>query len=472
MFTLRSIAWAAGPIAFILILFLAPFEVALENKVLAVAAWMLIWWVLEAVELYITAMLPMVLFPMLGILSVGDTFIPYANPIIFLFLGGFILALGMETHRLHERIAYGLLRLTGSKPQGIILGFMIATASVAMWISNTATAVMLLPIGMSVIQLVGDQESSKPILGRFALLMMLGIAYAANIGGMITLIGTPPNLVFAGYYYEQFGVDYSFLDWLKVGIPIGGLLLLVGYLLLTKVVYPIRAGKVEGVDALLEARWAALGKVKRAEAMVMIIFGLTVFLWITAAYWNELLGTRMFNNTSIAMLGGILMFTVPTDLKVGKFILQWSDAAQLPWGILILFGGGLSLAAGLDAAGFIDHMVGAITGLGLGSVFMLLLALTAFALFATEVMSNVALVTVLLPVVFGIAEAMEVDALLLTIPVTLAASCAFMMPISTPPNAVVYSSGLVSVKQMIRAGVWMNVLSIMIIVMVIYWLYG
>ncbi len=469
---LRWLAWAAGPLAFLLVLLIAPFELALENKVFAVAAWMLIWWMLEAVELYITAMLPMVLFPMLGILSVSATFIPYANPIIFLFLGGFILALGMETHRLHERIAFGLLRLTGSRPAGIIFGFMLATASVAMWISNTATAVMLLPIGLSVIELVGSDERTQPILGRFALLMMLGIAYAANIGGMITLIGTPPNLVFAGYYYEHFGVDFSFLEWLKIGVPVGVGLLLAGFLLLTKVVYPIRSGNIDGVDELLEARWKALGKVKRGEALVMIIFGFTVFLWISASFWNDLFETRFLNNTSIAMLGGLLLFTVPLDWKEGKFILQWSDAAKLPWGILILFGGGLSLASGLEAAGFIDQIVAWITSLGFQDVLGLLIALTVAALFMTEVMSNVALVTVLLPVVFGIAEAMEVNTLLLTIPVTLAASCAFMMPISTPPNAVVYSSGLVNVKQMMRAGIWMNILSILVIVAVIYLFYA
>jgi len=468
----KQIGLFAGPLLALFIFLLDPGADALQTKVLCIAAWMLVWWVLETVELYVTAMLPMVLFPMLGVMSVPDTFVPYANPIIFLFLGGFILALAMEERRLHERIAFGLLRLTGTKPAGIVLGFMLATWAVAMWISNTATAVMLLPIAISIIQLLKEQGTDEALVKRISLLLMLGIAYAANIGGMVTLIGTPPNLVFAGFYYDAFGVDFAFVDWLKVGIPIGALLLGLGYLVLIKFIYPVSSNRIEGVSELLHERWKSLGKMKRPELTVLVIFGLTVFLWIFSVQINDLLGTRVLNNTSIAMLGGILMFVTPINLSQGEFVVSWEHARKLPWGILILFGGGLSLAGGLEKAGIIALVAEFVASRDIDSVFLLMVGLTFVSLFLTEVMSNVALVTVLLPVVFGIAGELEVDALLLTVPVTLAASCAFMMPISTPPNAVVYSSGYVSVKEMLRAGVWMNMISVVVISLICYALFG
>ncbi|MEQ9186617.1 MAG: SLC13 family permease [Cryomorphaceae bacterium] len=468
----KQVGLFSGPLAAMLVFILDPGVDALQTKVLSVAAWMLIWWVLEAVELYVTAMLPMVLFPMLGIMSVNDAFVPYANPIIFLFLGGFILALAMEERKLHERLAFSLLRLTGTRPAGIVLGFMLATWSVAMWISNTATAVMLLPIAISIIQLIKEQGTDDTLVRRISLLLMLGIAYAANIGGMVTLIGTPPNLVFAGFYYESFGTDFAFTDWLKVGIPVGVLLLGAGYVLLTKLVYPVNSEPIAGVNELLERKWKGLGKMARPERTVLIIFGFTVLLWVFSGQINDSLGTRVLNNTSIAMLGGILMFVTPVNLRKGEFVVNWSHAQKLPWGILILFGGGLSLASGLEHAGIISLIASFVADCGIDSVFLLMLGLTIVSLFLTEVMSNVALVTVLLPVVFGIATELEVNALLLTVPVTLAASCAFMMPISTPPNAVVYSSGYVSVKQMLRAGIWMNVVSVCAISLICYLLFA
>ena len=435
---------------------------------LAVAAWMLIWWILEVLPIYITALLPMVFFPTLDILSLTETFMPYGSPIVFLFLGGFIIAQAMEERRLHERISFGLIRLTGTKPRQIILGFMIATTIVAMWISNTATAVMLLPIALSVTELMQEQSNDESLNRRFRLLLMLGIAYAANIGGTMTLIGTPPNIVFAGYYLQAYGKDFPFAQWFVYGLPTGGLLLFLTYNLLTKIVYPIRGGEVDGVRELIAKKWKELGPMTKPERLVLMVFALTVFLWIFASALNDLMGQRVFNNTNIAMLGGILMFTVPVDFKKGEFILDWESTKKLPWGILLLFGGGLTMAKGLDTAGIIDVIGNYVANNVTASPLLLTLALTAVALFATEIMSNVALVTVLLPVVLGIGEKTGVDPLLLAIPVTLAASCAFMMPISTPPNAVVYSSGYVSVRQMMKAGFWLNLISILVIVGVVY----
>ena len=433
---------------------------------------MLIWWILEVFPIFITALLPMVFFPALEILNLQETFMPYGSPIVFLFLGGFIIALAMEERRLHERISYGLIRLTGTKPRQIILGFMIATALVAMWISNKATAVMLLPIALSVSKLLGEQSKDEQLLQRFRLLLMLGIAYAANIGGTMTLIGTPPNLVFAGYYYETFGVDFPFSRWFIFGLPTGGILLFLTYQLLTRILYPIGGSEIEGVKELIQKKWKEMGRISRAEGSVLVVFTITVLLWVFAQPLNDLMGVRALNNTNIAMFGGVAMFVVPVNWSEGEFILDWKSTVKLPWGILILFGGGLTMAKGLETAGIIQSIGEFFANNTDLSPFALVLLLTTFAVFATELMSNVALVTVLLPVVIGIGKSTNVDPLLLAIPVTLAASCAFMMPISTPPNAVVYSSGYVSVKQMMRAGFWLNIISIAVITLICYLILG
>lgn len=378
----------------------------------------------------------------------------------------------MEERRLHERISYGLIRLTGTKPRQIILGFMIATALVAMWISNTATAVMLLPIALSVSKLLGEQSKDEQLLQRFRLLLMLGIAYAANIGGTMTLIGTPPNLVFAGYYYETFGVDFPFSRWFIFGLPTGGILLFLTYQLLTRILYPIGGSEIEGVKELIQKKWKEMGRISRAEGSVLVVFTITVLLWVFAQPLNDFMGVRALNNTNIAMFGGVAMFVVPVNWSEGEFILDWKSTVKLPWGILILFGGGLTMAKGLETAGIIQSIGEFFANNTDLSPFALVLLLTTFAVFATELMSNVALVTVLLPVVIGIGKSTNVDPLLLAIPVTLAASCAFMMPISTPPNAVVYSSGYVSVKQMMRAGFWLNIISIAVITLICYFILG
>jgi solute carrier family 13 (sodium-dependent dicarboxylate transporter), member 2/3/5 len=459
----KRIAFFFGPAMF---LFLLLFDFGLEQlvaKVLAVAAWMVIWWVFEVLPIYITAMLPMVFFPALGVMDIKSTFLPYGSPIVFLFLGGFLIALAMEEHKLHHRLAFGLIKLTGSKPRGIILGFMIATASVAMWISNTATTVMMLPIGLSVIHLMKEQQLDQKFLRRFSLLLMLGIAYAANIGGTMTLIGTPPNLVFAGYYFAEFGQDFGFGRWLMIGIPTGVALIISGYYLLVKWVYPIANKPLDGVAEMFDEKWRALGKMNKSERLVMVVFTLTVIAWVSLEWLNAWIGMKVFNNTNIAMGGGLLMFLVPVNLGKGEFLLHWESTKRLPWGILILFGGGLCLASALEAAGLIDTIAHWVNDHVSSNAFMICLGLTLLSIFLTELMSNVALVTVLLPVVFALATQMNIDPIYLTIPVTLAASCAFMMPISTPPNAIVYSSGYITVGQMMRAGIWMNLLATIII---------
>jgi sodium-dependent dicarboxylate transporter 2/3/5 len=396
-------------------------------------------------------------------MSVKETFLPYASPIVFLFFGGFLIALALEKYNVHKRIAYGLIRLTGSKPRQVLLGFMAATASIAMWISNTATSVMMLPIGLSVVALLKDAGQDEKERGKFATLLMLIIAFSANIGGTMTLIGTPPNLVFAGFYSEYVGIDFPFIDWLVLGIPTGTLLLILAYFLLTKFIYPVSNEPVSGLSELLESKWTSLGKPDIPEKLVIAVFIVTVLGWVSLNEINQLAGCKLLSNTTVAMSGGLLMFLIPTNLKHGNFLLEWQDTVKLPWGIIILFGGGLTLASGLEKAGIIDLLASHITSAFNLSGFTLIIPLILLSIFLTEIMSNVALVTVLLPVIFGIAQHSGLDVLAITIPVTIAASCAFMMPISTPPNAIVYASGSVSVKQMARAGIWMNLISALVL---------
>lgn len=383
-------------------------------------------------------------------------------------MGGFIIALAMEKRKLHLRIALNLIRITGTKPTGIILGFSLATAFLSMWISNTATAVMMLPIAMSVMQLLKQKDETKEYK-KFGLALMLSIAYAANIGGTMTLIGTPPNVVFAGFLLERYQIEIGFGEWMLVGVPFGLLMLSLTYFLLTKVMIKIKLPKIEGAKQLISSELAELGKMQRAEKMVLFVFVLTAFLWMFKSQVNTLVfGSSVLNNTSIAMLGGLLMFCIPVNLNTGEFLLNWKTMKDLPWGILLLFGGGLSMAAALESVGAID-IIGNYVAENLSvSLFALVIGLATLSVFSTEIMSNVALVTVLLPVVFGIGDKLGVNPYELSIPVVLAASCAFMMPISTPPNAVVYSSGQIKVKEMMRVGFVLNVATILILASLVY----
>ena len=471
MNTIQKIAFILGPVGLVLILI---FSQSSNNpelyKMLGIAFWMMLWWITEVVPIYVTALLPMVLFPSLGLFSTKETFAPYANPIIFLFMGGFIIALAMEKRKLHIRIALNLIKITGTKPTGIILGFSIATAFLSMWISNTATTVMMLPIAMSVLNLLSQKDNTKEYK-KFGLALMLSIAYSANIGGTMTLIGTPPNVVFAGFMLDRYNIEVGFGEWMMIGVPFGILMLGISFLVLTKGMVKIRLPKIEGAEELISSELSALGNMQKAEKMVLFVFVLTASLWMFKSQVNSVVyGASILSNTSIAMLGGLLMFCLPVSIANGEFLLNWKAMKDLPWGILLLFGGGLSLAAGLESVGAID-LVGTFISENLSiSIWVLVIGLATLSLFATEIMSNVALVTVLLPVVMGISDQMGISPFEFAIPVTLAASCAFMMPISTPPNAVVYSSGQIKVKQMMRVGFVINIATILVLSSVVYWL--
>lgn len=435
-------------------------------KVIAVALWMITWWILEAVPIPVTALLPMVLFPLLGIFEMAEATSPYSNPIIYLFMGGFIIALAMENNKLHLRIALNLIRFTGTRADGIILGFYLSTAFLSMWISNTATAVMMLPIAMSILQLIQAENKSlskQRGFQNFAFALMLGIAYAANIGGVITIIGTPPNVVLVGYMQEIYGYNLDFSRWLLVGIPIGGLLLALMYYLLVRVLYPNGLGHIGGSAQVIQQQLAELGPVQSGEIRTTTVLVFTAICWILREPLNQLFSTSLLNDTIIAMVGGLLMFVVPAGKIKGPKLLDWKNMQRLPWGILLLFGGGMCLAKGMEAAGIIQEIGAFVSNNPILSVSTLILTLIFTTLFLTEVMSNVALVTIFLPVVMGIADGLGAPVLMFVIPVAMASSFAFMLPISTPPNAILFSSGFIGIREMMKVGIWLNLISILLL---------
>lgn len=466
----RKIGLYLGPLLFLVILMMPTTEpLSVEGqRVIAIATWMLTWWISEAVQLPVTALLPIVLLPLLGIVSdIGEATAPYANPIIFLFMGGFMIALALEKWNLHRRMALNIVQFTGTKADGILLGFMLATAFLSMWISNTATAVMMLPIATSMVKILRDSygKDDKKI-ANFALVMMLGIAYSANIGGVATIVGTPPNSVLASMILDKYGYEISFADWFMVGLPFSVCLLFLSYIFLVKIIYPNHLGRFEASEEIIKEELSKLGRLKKGEKITLIIFVSIALLWIFRGGVNWLIPGLGLNDTMIAMIGTILLFVLPVDWQKGDFVLHWEDTQKLPWGILLLFGGGISLASSMEKTGLIELIASSVGGEQSLSIFWITALLTIIVLFMTEVMSNVALVTVMIPVVAGLAGSFGENALLMTIPITMAASCAFMLPMATPPNAIVFASGEIEVNQMIKAGIVLNIISVIVIMLI------
>ena len=475
----KLIGLALGPALFIIIIFSVTPGLFSEKSivVLGLGAWMVTWWATEAMPIPVSALLPMVVFPLMGVSTVREASAPYGDPVIFLFMGGFILALGLERHNLHQRIALSLIRLTGTSGNGIILGFMLSTALISMWISNTATAIMMLPIAASVTSLLAKEmgQENDPRFKKFATGLMLSIAYAASIGGIATIIGTPPNVVMVGYMKRFYDLDVSFSKWMVVGIPLMILLLASCYIIITRILFVNHLPSIEGSRDLIQRKFQELGKISKEEKLVLMVFSITCFFWIFRQNLNGLIGKNLLDDTTIAMAGGMLMFLLPVNLSSQKFLLDWSDMKELPWGILLLFGGGLCLADGMEKSGLVQ-LVGNYFGAQKEiSPSILILSLTAISMGLTELMSNVALVTIFVPVVFGIADGFHINPIWLAMPVTFAASCAFMMPISTPPNAVLFSTGYIKMKEMIKTGLLLNLASLIIItifgITIIQWIF-
>ena len=396
----------------------------------------------------------------------GEVGANYGSPIVFLFFGGFVMALALEKVNLHKRIALNIIRLTGTTPNKVVLGFMIATAALSMWISNTASTVVMLPIAISVINLLIDDEDGFTKRDQnFALSVMLGIAFSANAGGIATVIGTPPNSVMIGLLENEYNIQISFLKWMTLGLPFSITLIGITYLVLVKWMFPNKGLKFNASKEVIQKELKALGPTSGKEKMVLIIFGITVFLWVFRTLINTIFPKLGLSDTMISVFAAIALFSIPYNLRKGDFIITWKDTSRLAWGILILFGGGLALAKGMSVSGIVDLVA---NGIAQSDISIVLTAslLILLMLFMTELMSNVALVAVLAPVVAGIAIGLGVPILYLLIPVTIASSCAFMLPMATPPNAIVFASGYVKVPQMARVGIFLNLISVGLLILV------
>lgn len=447
---------------------------------LAVMTLMATWWLTEAIDISATALMPIALFPLLGVADIRAASAPYGSDVIFLFMGGFLMALSMQRWGLDRRIALITLRLVGTKPPMMIGGFMGVTAALSMWVSNTATAAMMMPIAMSVIDLVmrqrtGATADEQPIMPapdkphrNFALSMMLGIAYAASIGGIATIIGSPPNGIVVDFIKQTYGRDVSFAQWLMIGLPFSALLLPIAWVLIVWVLYPIGLERIEGGRAMIEAEYRKLGRVAAGEWATFVVFICTAALWIFRPLVQGISidGARPFaglSDAGIGMLGGLALFLIPLDVKAGTFAMNWRTAVRLPWGILILFGGGLSLAAAVQANGVGDFLGAQVAQFrGASALVVVLIVVTAIT-FITELTSNTATTATLVPILAALAPGLGVNPYLLIVPASIAASCAFMMPVATPPNAIVFASGYVTIPQMCKAGLWLNLIGVVLV---------
>jgi sodium-dependent dicarboxylate transporter 2/3/5 len=432
--------------------------------------WMAVWWMSEAVPIPITSLLPIVLFPVLGIAPIGQAAAPYANPLIYLFMGGFILAIGMEKTGLHKRIALALLRRVGTRPDAIIGGFMLSCALLSMWVTNTATTMMMLPIGLSVIALAREQEGGKA--SELGPALMLAIAYSCTIGGLGTLIGTVPNALVAGFMQETYGIQIGFVQWMGVGVPLVAVGIPLTWWLLTRRLFHLGHAPLEGLEDLIRHQLREMGPASRDEKWVFRVFGVIVLLWMTRPLLSD--WVPGLSDTGIALFGAIVLFLIPSatpgDTWESRFLLTWRDAERLPWGILVLFGGGLSLAAAIADTGLASWLGTLISGISDWPVLLIIASVTLLVIFLTELTSNTATTAAFLPVMASVALGIGQNPFLLTIPATLAASAAFMLPVATPPNAIVYGSGMVSIPQMARTGIWMNLLFTVLMSGMVYFL--
>ena len=465
----KTIGLILGPLMFILIiLFFHPNGLTKPaNAVLASAVWIAVWWITEALPIAVTALLPIILFPLSGGLKLEETTASYGHKYVFLYIGGFIVAIAIEKWNLHKRIALNIIKIVGTNVVKIILGFMIATAFLSMWISNTATSVMILPIGMAIVTQLKDNpktiQDENLIFGKA---LMLAIAYSASIGGMATLIGTPPNLVLAGVVKETYGIEITFSQWFIFGFPISVMLLFICWLYLTKVAFKFKQKAFPGGREEIRAQLKALGKMTYEEKTVLVVFACTAFAWISRSFLLKQI-VPAIDDTIIAITAGAVLFLLPSKEK-NERILDWEDAIKLPWGIILLFGGGMALAIGFESSGLAVWIGQQMTSLSALPLILILLILITSVNFLTEITSNLATTAMILPVLVSMASAIGVHPYLLLLGATVAASCAFMLPVATPPNAVVFGSGYLKIEDMVRKGFWMNIISIILLTSIIY----
>ncbi|MDG1287841.1 MAG: DASS family sodium-coupled anion symporter [Rickettsiales bacterium] len=437
--------------------------------VLVIALWMALWWMTEAVPMAVTALIPLVAFPLLDLGSLKSVGSSYAGKAIFLTLGGFIIGIALQRWNLHIRIAMQTVKRVGTEPRRVIGGFMIACAFLSMWMTNTATTVMMLPIAYSVALLLSNEgKGDDAVKKRFGTALMLGLAYSASIGGMMTLVGTSTNVMFKGYFEENYGIEIDFLDWMKVAVPIGVTLLFITWWLLTRIMFPCKMEAHDGIAKIINQKLADLGKMSVGEKRTLFVFVLTASLWVGKDWLEPYLGGLKLNDASIAIFGALLLFIIPADWKSGTFLLEWKDTRDVPWGILLLLGGGLALAGAMNSFGVADWIGGKITSFSDLPIWVLILLTVTLIIFLSELMSNVATLTAFLPVIVAVAIGFGENPLLLAVPAALAASCAFMLPVATPPNAIVFGSNLLTIPQMAKTGIWLNIIGIFLLCAVSY----
>ncbi len=465
----QTIGLVLGPVAALLIfLFFRPEGLEWAGvATAAVAVWMAIWWSTEAIPVPATAFLPMVLFPILSVREFKDAAASYAHPMVYLFLGGFIIALAVERSGLHRRVALAIFSVTGTSAPNLVLGFMLAAASISMWMSNTSTTLMLLPISLSVVALVNETmtEIGQRDRSNFATAMLLGLAYGATIGGMATLVGTPPNAFLAGFMIDNFDREIDFARWMLVGVPVTLVMLPVAWLVLTRFVFPVSFQTTPKVREHIQSLRRGQAAMSQAELRTALVFLFVVLGWILRRPLADELGLPMLTDSGIAMLAALLVFIVPAGGGSQRALLTWRDMDKLPWGVLILFGGGLSLAGAVSDSGLALWLGQRLAGADEDGVniAILILSATLLVIFLTEMTSNLATTATFLPVMAAIATQTGQDPLIFLVPVSLAASCAFMLPVATPPNAIVYGSGHISIPQMIRAGIVLNLIGVLVL---------
>ena len=473
MKTYKKKGFGFGLLVFIVMQILpAPEGLSSEGwSVAAIVSLMAIWWATEAIPVAVTALLPLALFPLIGIVSFKEAAIPYANPNIYLFLGGFMLALAIERSGLHKRMALHMIIAAGSSGPKLIAGFMTIAALISMFVMNTSTTLMLLPIGLAVCSVVSNTIPglTEKEITYFDTSLMLGIAYAATIGGMSTLVGTAPNIVFSAFMQETYGIEISMIDWMTLGVPLAIVMLYSAWIVLTKYVFPTSFITSNETKLYLKNMLNEQGPLSKDEIKISIIFGLTAMAWMLRTVLDNYQTFSGLTDAGIAIISAILLFMIPSTSNKGE-LLDWSDSDKLPWGLLILFGGGLSIAAQINSSGLGIWIGEGLSVLSTVPPVFLILAVTALIIFLTEVTSNVATTSTFLPVFGAVAIGIGVLPVSLTVPVCLAASCAFMLPVATPPNAIVYGSGKFTIATMMRAGFFLNIIGIFVVTLFAYFI--
>ena len=468
--TQQKIGLVLGPALAILILVSEPPAGLSEPgwKTAAMGILMAIWWATEAAPIAVTALLPLVLFPLLGIANIQDTATPFANKIIYLFLGGFIVAFAMQRWDLHRRIALTVLQYAGGNGMALVGGFMLASAMLSMWVTNTGTTMMLLPIAVSVINVIhgtvqGLDDKSKQ---DFQIALLLGVAYAASIGGIATLVGTPPNAMLVAFMLETYGTEIDFARWMLVGLPLTCLLLPLAWIVLTKLVFRVDFRNSDEGRRLLLKMKEDMGRMTVPEMRIACVFALMAIAWITRPLLVKLPGLAALDDAGIAMAGGVSLFLIPSGDKGDPILLRWQHLEKLPWGILILFGGGLTLASAVSRSGLAEWLGSNLYFVSTLPVPVLVMIICALIIFLTELTSNLGTTATFMPVVGAIAIEAGIDPIVLLVPVVIAASCAFMLPVATPPNAIVFGSGLLTIPKMIRAGFMINLIGIVLVTLI------